>query len=80
MNVSMDGFRSRMPSNIDTLKNLVNYIVNDRHVSHNELTEAMNDVVSDMNILCCFSCDDDKTFNEVSYLEIDQIPTEANNV
>ena len=73
MNFSMDGFRKHLSRDVQDLRDIVEAVVKGESFDNNELIEAMDDVVSQSNIINCVYKQDDPHFSDLSDLQVRHI-------
>jgi len=75
MKVSMNGLRRSLSADIGTLREIVSRILNDDWYDKEDLTEAMNDVIRDSNVLNCVFIEGDSDFVDMNEVEVETIET-----
>jgi len=76
MQVSMNGLRRNLSSDISELRELVLSVISGEHYDQEDLEEAMNNVIRDSNVLNCVFHNDDKDFTDMSDVEVEHIHNE----
>ncbi len=74
--VSMNGLRRNLSRDVETLRDLVSAVIEGNYFEREDLTNAMNDVIQDSNVLNCVFSNDDAQFTDMSDLEVKHIETE----
>lgn len=76
MKFSMNGYRRNNCADIETLRDLVVGVLAGEHVDDEELADAMNQVITNANVLNCVFQPDDPNFVEMGDLEVEHIEAE----
>lgn len=77
MKFSMNGYRRNNCADIETLRDLVVGVLAGGNVDDEVLAEAMNQVITNANVLNCVFQTDDPDFVEMGDLEVEHIETES---
>lgn len=73
MNVSMDGLRRSLSGDIKKLRDIIEDVINDNYYYKYDLIEAMNQVITDSNVLNCVFHPNDPNFTDISSVEVEHI-------
>lgn len=74
----MDGFRKQLSADVKELRDLVGDVIRGNYVENDDLQDAMNEVITKSNVLNCVYDPEDKSFNDISHIEIEHLETESN--
>lgn len=70
MKFSMNGFRRNLSNNVEELRDIIEKVLSDGFFDEEELKSAMNEVISNSNVLNCVFVTDDPEFIDMSHLEV----------
>lgn len=73
MKVSMNGLRKSLSGDVKSLRDIVESVVRDDFYENEDLVEALNAVVRDINVLNCVFDKDDPDFIEMADIEVEII-------
>ncbi len=71
--VSMNGLRRSLSGDIKQLREIIEDVINDDFFEKDDLIEAMNQVITDSNVLNCVFKADDPNFSDISDVEVEHI-------
>ncbi|MCC8292243.1 hypothetical protein, partial [Escherichia fergusonii] len=75
---SMDGFRRQLSENVGELRDAIKGIISEGYdCDPSELTDLMNAVICDSNVINCVFIDDVKSFSDLSDVELGLIDLES---
>jgi hypothetical protein len=73
MKFSMNGFRAQLSRDTESMKDIVQDIINDNFYEKEDLVEAMNEIITHSNIINCVYYSDDPDFTDMSGTEIEHL-------
>ncbi|QTP60895.1 hypothetical protein HNO53_20575 [Billgrantia antri] len=76
MKVSMNGLRRNLSGDVETLRDLVESVINGEWYDGEDLRNAMNDVIRDSNVLNCVFSKDDPDFTDLGSVEVELLEEE----
>ncbi len=66
MKFSMNGFRRNLNRDMHCLRDLVKDAINGEDIDYEDLADAVNEVISNVNALNCIYTDNDPDFTDMS--------------
>ncbi|SDO28446.1 hypothetical protein SAMN04487957_10548 [Halomonas shengliensis] len=76
MKVSMNGLRRNLNGDVETLRRLVEAVLEGEWYDKEDLRDAMNDVIRDSNVLNCVYHKDDPDFSDMGQIEVELLEEE----
>lgn len=76
MKVSMNGLRRNLSGDVESLRDLVESVINGEWYDGEDLRNAMNDVIRDSNVLNCVYSKDDPDFSDMEEVEVELLEEE----
>lgn len=73
MKASMDSLRRKISGNVESLRSIIQAVVDEDNYDPKELRDAMNQVIIDINTLNCVFAADNPTFTYMGDIEIEYI-------
>lgn len=73
MKFSMNGFRRQLSNNVDDLKIITETMLRDEWFDKDSFVDAVNELITNSNVINCVFDDENPDFSEMSDLEVDHI-------
>jgi hypothetical protein len=73
MKFSMNGFRRQLSNNVDDLKKITETMLKDEWFDKDSFVDAVNELITNSNVINCVFCDENPDFNEMSDLEVEHL-------
>jgi len=78
MKFSMNGFRRQLSNNVDDLKTITETMLNDEWFDKDSFVDAVNELITNSNVINCVYDNENPDFTEMSDLEVEHIEWSEN--